>query len=78
MGVEHRKYSNAILISRWNSDCYRRHIHSPLNLFLGYPCNIAQNHAIKFQYANPYTLLDDPSSKNLGQGILKAINKFLY
>ena len=25
------------LIGRWDSDCYRRYIRSPLNLFLGYP-----------------------------------------
>ena len=47
------------LIGRWNSDCYRRYIRSPLNLFLGYPRKIAQTQAIKFQYANPYTPTDD-------------------
>ena len=47
------------LIGRWNSDCYRRYIRSPLNLFLGYPRKIAQTQAIKFQYANPYTPPDE-------------------
>ena len=50
------------LIGRWNSDCYRRYIRSPLNLFLGYPRKIAQTQAIQFQYATPYTPTDDEGS----------------
>jgi len=52
------------LIGRWNSDCYRRYIRSPLNLFLGYPRKISQTQAIKFQYANPDTPSDEGSSEN--------------
>ena len=44
------------LLGRWNSDCYKRYIRSPLNLFLNIPSKVAKTASIKYQYANPYVL----------------------
>ena len=44
------------LLGRWNSDCYKRYIRSPLNLFLEIPAKLANTETIKYQYANPYVL----------------------
>ncbi|XP_020911320.1 uncharacterized protein LOC110249079 [Exaiptasia diaphana] len=45
------------LLGRWKSDCYKRYIRSPLNLFLEIPTK--QYASIAYQYANPYKLTQD-------------------
>ena len=42
------------LLGRWSSDCYKRYIRSPLNLFLKVAPRIAQTKDIPYQYASPY------------------------
>lgn len=51
-------YYEIQLLGRWKSDCYKRYIRSPLNLFLEIPRKLATTASIAYQYANPYKLTD--------------------